>query len=144
MPSSSFNNPNNKWTGCKGRAVVAGGPLDVMDMTPDQVRGNFFQPLLMVEQAEVVFELDVTEIMPITDRRMVGEVSLESDHFAFRGHVLEAGPGFDRQLDSDFRSAVGEGGQRLDGAMEIERAEFFAFSHKRDFFLDVVVAVLTA
>ena len=44
----------------------------------------------LIEQTKIVLELDVAEIMPITDRRVVGEVSLEGDHFAFRWHVLEA------------------------------------------------------
>src|SRR6476469_5850558 len=37
----------------EGRAVIPGGPLHVMDVAADEVRGDRFQPLPVVEQTEV-------------------------------------------------------------------------------------------
>lgn len=71
-------------------AVVARGPLDVVHMAADQVWGDPFQPLFVVDQAEVVFQLDVAKIVPVADLWVIGEMLLQAQHFAFGGHVLEA------------------------------------------------------
>src|ERR1035437_2834145 len=43
-------------------AVVAGGPLHVMDRAADDVGGHAVEPVRVVEQSEVVFELDVAGV----------------------------------------------------------------------------------
>ena len=44
----------------------------------------------MIEQAEVVLELHMAEVVPVADPWVVGEMVLQCDHFALGWHVLEA------------------------------------------------------
>ena len=60
----------------EGCAVIAGGPLDVVDVGADDVRGDLLEPIDVVEQADIVLELDVAEVVPITDPGVVFEVVL--------------------------------------------------------------------
>ena len=65
----------------EGDSVITIGPVDVMDMATDEVGSHFAEPLIVIEQAEVVFELDVTKVVPVSDPWVVFEVLLKSNHF---------------------------------------------------------------
>lgn len=71
-------------------AVIAGGPFDIMHVATDDVRRDGFQPFFMIEKPEVVFELNMAEVVPIADPWMFFEMFLKFQHFAFVGHVFEA------------------------------------------------------
>ena len=60
----------------EGCAVIACRPLDVVDVGADDVRGDLLEPIDVVEQADIVLELDVAEVVPITDPGVVFEVVL--------------------------------------------------------------------
>ena len=60
----------------EGRAVIACGPFDIVDVGADDVRGDLLEPIDVVEQADIVLELDVAEVVPITDPGVVFEVVL--------------------------------------------------------------------
>ena len=51
------------------RAMVTEGPSRIVDVATDQKRRHFFQPLKMIEEAEIVFDLSMAEIVPIADMR---------------------------------------------------------------------------
>ena len=79
--------------------MVALGPVNIMHMTSDEVGCHFSEPLVVVKKSEVVFELDVTEVVPVSDPRVVFEVFLEADHLGFVRDVFEAAPRFDGEVD---------------------------------------------
>lgn len=72
----------------EGDAVVALGPLDVVEVGADEVGGHFSEPLVVVEETEVVLEADVAEVVPVADLGAVLEVFLEGHHFALVGDVF--------------------------------------------------------
>lgn len=72
-------------------AVIAGGPFDIVDVTANDVRGDLLEPIDVIEQADVVLELDVAEVVPIANPRVVFEVVLEVKHLALAGDVFVAG-----------------------------------------------------
>src|SRR5690606_41614505 len=74
----------------EGNAMIPLGPLHVVDMPPDQVRRNPAQPFDVVEETQIVFQLDVPEVMPVADPRMLGDLLLKEDHYPHGGHSLEA------------------------------------------------------
>ena len=73
----------------KRSAVIASGPFDIVHMSADEVWRNGFQPFPMIEETQIVFELHMTEVVPIADPRVVFEMFLKFQHFAFVGHVFE-------------------------------------------------------
>ena len=113
-------------------------------MPADEMWRNPLQPLAVINQPQVVLELDVAEVVPITNPRVVPEVSLEGNHLAFCRHILVAGSRFNGQLDADFLRPRGQGAECFHGAVEIQRRDFLAFFNECQLGLDEVAIVLTA
>lgn len=67
----------------EGDAVVALGPLDIVEVGPDEVGRHLGEPLIMIEEAEIVLEAHVSEVVPVSDLGAVRKVGLELDHFSF-------------------------------------------------------------
>ena len=117
--------------------MVAGRPLDIVHMAAHEMRGDAFQPLVVIEQAEVVFELDVAEIMPVADPRVVGEVVLQSRHLAFGGHVLKVRARLNGQPDAEGGGPRGDRGNGIQRPLKVEWPDFLAFPDKLELGLDV-------
>lgn len=128
----------------EGDAVIALGPLDVVQMSSDEVRLHFSEPLVVVEEAEVVLEADVAKVVPVSDLRAVGEVLLETDHFALVGDVFVLGSRFNGEDDSGFFSGLDEAFEDVDGTLEILGAGFFASLDAGEFVIGVVVGELVS
>lgn len=118
--------------------MIACGPLDVVDVGADDVRGDLLEPIDVVEQADVVLELDVSEVVPITDPGVVFEVVLQVEHLALAGYVFVAGAGLNGEDDAVFLGLDDELFEGIDGATVVERGDFFALFDEVDFGLVVV------
>ena len=110
--------------------MVSVWPLNIVQVTTHEMIGYGLNPLLMIEHTEVVLELNVSEIVPVTDLRLIGKVLLKGDHFALCRHVLESGAGFYRKFDSKFSGTVHQLTQGLNGTAIVEAGDFLALENE--------------
>ena len=93
----------------EGGHVVVTGPCGIMKVTTDEARGDGFHPFYVIKKPEVMFDLHVTEVMPVAD---MGKVKLveDVDHFVFAGNFFKAVPAFDAEVDIFLGGVVGDFG----------------------------------
>jgi hypothetical protein len=53
----------------KWRLMILGRPNAILDVTAERARTDLTKPFRMIEKGEVFFDLDVTEVVPVTDLR---------------------------------------------------------------------------
>ena len=75
----------------EGDAVVAVGPLHVVQVGANKIGFHLGEPLVVIEEAEIVLQANVAEVVPVADLRAVREVFLKGDHFSFVGDVFVFG-----------------------------------------------------
>ena len=110
--------------------MVSVWPLNIVQVTTHEMIGYGLNPLLMIEQTEVVLELNMSKIVPVTDLRLIGEVLLKGDHFSLCGHVLVSGAGFYREFDSEFRGTIHQLTQGLNGTAIVKAGDFLALDNE--------------
>ena len=121
----------------EGDAVVALGPLNVVEVRADEVGGHFFEPLVVVEKTEIVLESDVAEVVPVADLGALLEMLLEGDHFALVGDVFVLRAGFDGEDDACFFGWLDESFEGVDGALIIFWAALFTFLDASEFVVGI-------
>lgn len=75
----------------EGHPVVAVRPLHVVQVGANEIGFHLGEPLVVIEEAEIVLQANVAEVVPVADLRAVREVFLKSDHFSFVGNVFVSG-----------------------------------------------------
>ena len=53
----------------KRRLMVLGRPNAILDMAPKSTRSDLPQPLGVVDKRQILLDLDVTEVVPVTELR---------------------------------------------------------------------------
>lgn len=124
--------------------VVAIWPIDIVDVAADEVGLHLCQPLLVIEQAEVMLELHVAKVVPIADPWIVSEVLLQHHHFALVWHIFVARSRLDRDRHADFFRLIGDERERLDRAVVVRLMELFALFDEVEFRLGVFGGELLA
>ena len=119
----------------EGGHVVAARPFGVVEMAADEAGCDFFKPLDVVEEAEVVLYLHVAEVVPVACGGG-GKLVEHGEHFAFAGDFLEAVAALDAEADAVFGGVVvnaAEAGEHsLKGAFAVCLALFHAFEFEAD------------
>src|SRR5438067_13531615 len=79
------------------RLMVLRRPDAILDMTAKGAWTDLTKPLGMIEKGEVLFDLNVTEIVPVTDLRRVQFVE-QHRQFAFARNFFVTAAAFDPQF----------------------------------------------
>ena len=83
---------------CEWGHVVVTRPCGIMKVATDEPRGDGFHPFYVIKKPEVMFDLNMTEVMPVADMGKVKFVE-DVDHFVLAGNFFKAMPTFDAEVD---------------------------------------------
>ena len=124
-------------------AMVGRRPLGVMEMAPEQPVPDGFEPFVMVQKPEVVLDLDVPEIVPVTDVRRVDLVE-QRRVFPLGGKFLVGKPALAAEIDVFPAGVLDDGLQAVQHALPVHRGLGLALLHGSKLELDPFAGVLFA
>ena len=116
--------------------MILGRPDAILHVTTKRPRPDRLQPLGMIEKGEVLFDLDVPEVVPITDKRRVQLIN-QRRQFPFRWNFLVTAPPFDSQADILRSGILDNAPQCLPDPLQIGWSGGFPLLHCPNFFSDV-------
>ncbi len=116
--------------------MVLRRPDAILDMTAKGTRTDLTKPLRMIKKGEVLFDLNVTEIVPVTDLRRIEFVE-QRWQFAFVRNFLVTAAAFDPKLYFFRCGVLNDPAQTILHSIEMGRRSRFAFFDGTDFFPNV-------
>ena len=99
-----------------------------MDMAADRERTGRLEPLPVVEEPEVVLDLRMAKIVPVTDMQGVKPAE-EVGHLALARNCLIMLTIFDTELDPLGSGVIGQIGEAIENPLDIRFGEAFPASH---------------
>lgn len=111
---------------CPWGTVVLEGPADIVDMAAEKSWGDAVEPLFVVEQGEVVFDVGVSEVVPVADIG-VGDLVEKIVKLVLGGDGFVVFAVFDGEPDVFCGGVVGDFFYTIECAVEIGGAIGFAF-----------------
>ena len=82
----------------KGRLMILRRPNAILHVTAQRARTDRAQPFRVIDEAEVFLDLDVPDVVPVTDLRRVEFIEQRRD-FALARNLFVAAPAFDPEPD---------------------------------------------
>ena len=82
----------------KGRLMILRRPNAILHVAAERARSDRAQPFLVIEEAEVLLDLDVPDVVPVAELRRVQFVQ-QRGQFALARDLFVAAPAFDAEPD---------------------------------------------
>ena len=111
-------------------------PDAILKMTTKRARTDLPEPFGVIEEAQVFLDLDVTEVVPVTELRRIQFVEQRRQLALVRNFFITAAA-FDPEPDFLVRRIFGDAFQAFFHALEIRRRGGFAFFHRVDFLANI-------
>src|ERR1700730_2884018 len=111
-------------------------PDAILDVTANRARSDRAQPFGVSEKGEVLFDLDMSEVVPVTYKRRVQLIE-QRGKFALGGDLFVTAAAFDPEFNFLGRSVFDDATKRFFHAFEIRRGGGFTFFHRANFVANV-------
>jgi hypothetical protein len=109
--------------------MILRGPDAVLDVTAECARANRAQPLGVIEKRQILFDLSVTEVVPVAEvRRSV--LIKQRRQFTFSRDFFITTPAFEPQFDIFRSSVIDDAAQTIFHALEVNGRNGFTFLHR--------------
>ena len=113
--------------------MILRGPFAILHVDAQGARANRAQPFCMIEKGKILFDLDVTEVVPVAGVRRIQLIE-QDRQFSFARNFFVTTPAFQSQLHTLTRGIFQDRLERIFDAFQIWRRDRLAFLDRIDLF----------